>query len=120
MATEPPIYDLVLLLDPTADEERRAKILDDVELAIERAGEIVSRHEWGLRQTAYEVRKATEAEYHLIQFHGPRELLEQLQHSLRITDGVVRFRIIKLRPGTPPPPDLAPATAAPVGGEYEE
>jgi small subunit ribosomal protein S6 len=35
-------------------------------------------------------------------------LLEQLDHSLKITDGVLRFRIIRLRPGTPPPPEVKP------------
>ena len=37
------------------------------------------------------------------------ELLEQLDHNLKITDGVLRHRIIKLRPGTPDPPDLRPS-----------
>ena len=55
---------------------------------------------------AYEIRHKAEAEYHLIQFHGPRELLERLDRTLRITDGVIRYRIIKLDPGTPDPPDL--------------
>ena len=36
-------------------------------------------------------------------------LLEQLDHNLKITDGVLRHRIIKLRPGTPDPPDLRPS-----------
>ena len=76
---------------------------------IEQTGELVSRHDWGVRATAFEVRKRTDADYHLLQFHGPVELLEQLDHSLKITDGVLRFRITKLRPGTPPPPDLTPA-----------
>ena len=53
---------------------------------------------------AYEIRHKTDAEYHLIQFHGHAQLLESLQRTLRITDGVVRFRIIKLEPGTPDPP----------------
>jgi small subunit ribosomal protein S6 len=60
----------------------------------------------------YEVRKHSEADYHLIQFHGPSSLLEQLDHNLKITDGILRFRIIKLRPGTPEPPDLRPAAMA--------
>ena len=47
-----------------------------------------------------------DAEFHLLQFHGNRELLERLDRTLRITDGVVRYRIIKLRPGTPAAPDL--------------
>ena len=101
MATEQPIYDLILLLDPETEEERRTNILASLEQVIERQGQIVSRHDWGLRPTAYEVRKRGDADYHLLQFQGTAELLNQLTHALKITDGVNRFRIIKLRKGTP-------------------
>ena len=101
MAEEQPIYDLILLLDPSAEEERRSNILASLEQVIERQGTIVSRHDWGLRPTAYEVRKRSDADYHLLQFQGPADLLQQLDHALKITDGVNRFRIIKLRKGTP-------------------
>ena len=65
------------------------------------------------------MRKHTEADYHLIQFRGPSALLEQLDHNLKITDGILRFRIIKLRPaprrrrtcGPPPWPRLPPRRA---------
>ena len=116
MAAEQPIYDLILLLDPEAEDERRTIILASLEQVIERQGEIVSRHDWGVRATAYEIHKRAEADYHLLQFHGPAELLQQLDHALKITDGVNRFRIIKLRKGTPPPPDLR-AAATPVVAE---
>ena len=112
MATEAPLYDLILLLDNSIEQERRDTILANVEDAVDRAGEIVGRHDWGVRPTVYEVRKQSEADYHLLQFHGPSSLLEQLDHNLKITDGILRFRIIKLRPGTPPPPDLRPAAVA--------
>jgi small subunit ribosomal protein S6 len=112
MAAEAPLYDLTLLLDPAIEDDRRETILANVEEAIDRAGDIVTRHDWGVRNTAYEVRKHADADYHLLQFHGPRELLEQLDHNLKITDGVLRFRIIKLRPGTPAPPDLRPSATA--------
>ncbi len=103
-----PTYDLMLLLDASADDDRREKIIGDVESAISTQGALVGRHDWGLRPLAYEIRHATEAHYHLFQFDGPPELLEQVDRYLRITDGVTRFRIIKLRPGTPPPPDARP------------
>jgi small subunit ribosomal protein S6 len=112
MATELPVYDLVLLLDPDAEEERRANILASLEQIIERQGAVVSRHDWGLRPTAYEVRKRADADYHLIQFQGTPDLLNQLNHALKITDGVNRFRIIKLRKGTPEAPDLRMSAAA--------
>jgi small subunit ribosomal protein S6 len=112
MATEQPTYDLILLLDPEAEEERRTNILASLEQIIDRQGVVISRHDWGLRPTAYEVRKRGDADYHLLQFQGTPELLQQLDHALKITDGVNRFRIIKLRKGTPPAPDLSMSAAA--------
>ena len=95
----------MLLLDTTAPEEQRKKVLSDVESMVSASGEIVGNHDWGTRTLAYEIRHRPDAEYHLLQFHGSAELLANLQRTLRITDGVVRFRIIKLAPGTPAPPD---------------
>jgi small subunit ribosomal protein S6 len=101
----------MLLLDTGAPDEQRSKILSDAETMISGGGSVVGKHDWGVRPMAYEIRHKTDAEYHLIQFHGSAELLANLQHTLRITDGVVRFRIIKLEPGTPPPPRPERATA---------
>jgi small subunit ribosomal protein S6 len=119
MASEAPLYDLILLLDNSIEQERRDTILANVEDAIDRGGEIVGRHDWGVRTTVYEVRKQSEADYHLIQFRGGPPLLEQLDHNLKITDGILRFRIIKLRPGTPSPPDLRPSAIAAAPPEPE-
>lgn len=105
MAAPEPLYDLVLLLDTSAPEDQRKKVLADTEAAISSAGSIVSDHDWGTRALAYEIRHRTDAEYHLLQFHGPATLLAELQRTLRITDGVVRFRIVKLEAGTPAPVD---------------
>ena len=132
MAAPEPLYDLVLLLDTSAPEDQRKKVLADTEAAISSAGSIVSDHDWGTRALAYEIRHRTDAEYHLLQFHGPPVLLANLQRMLRIADGVVRFRIIKLAPGTPAPTELpraeapsappapAPTPAAPAAAEPAE
>src|SRR5947209_14615058 len=113
MATEAPLYDLVLLLSTDAEEGTRSKILDDIESAISRAGGSVERNDdWGRRPMAYEIRHKPESEYHLLQFHAPGSLIEELSHTLRITDGVLRFRVIKVRPGTPEAPSSAPPVVA--------
>jgi small subunit ribosomal protein S6 len=119
MAKSAPTYDLVVLLDPAAEDEQRQKILSDVQAMISSGGEIVSNHDWGTRSLAFEIRHKAEAEYHLIQFHGSPDLLANLQRTLRITDGVVRFRLIKLAPGTPAPPEQRPDRAAAEAGEAE-
>lgn len=108
MPAHDPLYDLILMLDSAAPDDQRQKVLTGVESTIASAGEIVNSQDWGVRQTAYEIRHKTDAEYHLLQFHATREVLETLQRTLKIADGVVRFRIIKLAPGTPAPPANRP------------
>src|SRR5947208_13856159 len=109
MAQATPLYDLTLLLSTNAEDERRAKILADTDAAITAAGGSVERTDaWGTRPMTYRIDHQPEAEYHLLQFTGPPSLLESLSHTLRIDDAVLRFRIIKVLPGTPPAPDSPP------------
>ena len=104
-------YDLMVLLDADAPEDRRTTAVAEVEKLVGGQGNMLDVHEWGVRKMAFEIDHHAEAEYRLFQFEGDNDLLERLRHSLKIMDGVLRFRIIKLKPGapTPPPPrDQAP------------
>jgi small subunit ribosomal protein S6 len=101
MTDETTVYELTLLLSTEAAEERRAQILSELEAAIQRGGgAIVGRSAWGARNLAYRIERQHDAEFHLLQITGPPSLLEDLNHTLRITDGVLRFRIIKAVPGS--------------------
>lgn len=102
------IYDLTLLLDPNAPDDRHREILGNVNSAIEDKGTLVGQHDWGMRRLAFEIDHRGDAAYHLFQFEGPSDLLDQLDNTLKITDGVLRHRIIKVKPGTPPPPSPRP------------
>ena len=102
------LYDLTLMLDPNAPDARHREILGNVNSAIEGRGKLVGQHDWGMRRLAFEIDHRTDAAYHLFQFEAERELLEQLDTTLKITDGVLRHRIIKVKPGTPPPPTPRP------------
>ncbi len=118
MATQPTIYDLVLLLSTNAEDERRAQILANVEESISRGGGSIERNDdWGSRPLPYRIQHQREAEYHLLQFSGPPSLLETLSHDLRIADGVLRFRIIKVLPGQPKAPESAPPVVAQVAAD---
>ncbi len=113
MTLPAPTYDLMLLLDPQAEESARTKIVADAVAAINAQGELVRQDDWGERALAYPIDRKANADYHLLQFHvGQTELLESLDRTLRITDGVLRHRIIKLAPGTPNPPEMTPQRRA--------
>jgi small subunit ribosomal protein S6 len=105
------LYDLIVLLDLSAPEDRREQALAEIERMLEAGGTVVATSDWGARRLAYEIDHRPEAEYRLYQIEAPGDLLERLRHSLRIMEGVLRFRIIKAKPGAPTPPP--PADHAP-------
>jgi small subunit ribosomal protein S6 len=95
-------YDLMVLLDPEAPEERRAGLVDQIKRQID-SGDATLKGDadWGMRRLSYEIDHRREAQYHLFQFQAAPAVLSQLDRSLSIDDGVLRHRIIKL-PGEPP------------------
>jgi small subunit ribosomal protein S6 len=106
------LYDLMLLIDPNAPDGRQQQVMGEVQSMIESGATLVGSHDWGERRLAYEIDHRPDAHYHLFQFETENnELLERLQHQLKIMDGVLRFRVIRLKPGQPTPP--APRDAFP-------
>jgi small subunit ribosomal protein S6 len=102
------------MLDPGPDEAGRDVLTQDVRTRIEAKGTLKHENKWGLRKMAYEIDKRNEADYRWFRFEAPSELLDELNHNLRIADGVLRFRIFKVDPESPVL--VPPAVAAPVHG----
>jgi len=112
-------YELVLMLDPDVPDERRDQIADETRKRIESAGTLKHDTSWGMRKLAYEIRQRTEADYRLFRFEGEGGVLDDLNHNLRIADGVLRFRIFKIDPSSPtmvPPPAMGTSAGAPQRG----
>src|SRR3954463_4781966 len=105
-----PLYDLMLLLDPGVPSDRQDTILRDVQGLLESGGTLVGTHDWGTRRMTFEIDHRPDDAYHLFQFEteGGGALLERVDHSLKIMDGVLRHRIIRLKDGAPPPPMPSP------------
>jgi small subunit ribosomal protein S6 len=105
------------MLDPGQDEPAREALAQDARGRIEKAGALKHENKWGLRKMAYEIDQRNEADYRWFRFEGPSELLDELNHNLKIADGVLRFRIFKVDASTPVM--VPPAVAAPGPGSRE-
>lgn len=116
MPDQSPIYELTLLLSTEAAEDVRAKIVADTEAAIKAGGgSVVKKTAWGTRSLAYRIDRQDDAEFHLFEITAPPALLTELSHTLRITDGVLRSRIIKAL-SSPEGRAAEEPAAAPAGG----
>jgi small subunit ribosomal protein S6 len=111
-------YELVLMLDPGLDSPARDAVANEAKAQIEADGTLKHENVWGLRKLAYEIAQRTEADYRWFRFEAQPALLEQLDHNLKIADGVLRFRIFKVDAETPVV--VPPATSAPGPGASRE
>jgi small subunit ribosomal protein S6 len=100
-------YELILILDPQAGDDAREQVVAQVKSKLEAQGSLVNEAVWGLRKMAYEIDNRGEGDYRYFRFSGEKPLLDELDHSLKITDGVLRFRVFKIDPEAPmiEPPD---------------
>jgi small subunit ribosomal protein S6 len=105
-------YELILMLDPEVPDERREEIAGNARQRIDSAGTLRHSDTWGLRKLAYEIRQRTEADYRFYRFEAEPPLLSDLDHTLKITDGILRFRIFKVDPRAPL---IEPAAVAQLG-----
>ena len=107
------------MLDPEVEESARDELAQNARAQIEKDGDLKAETAWGLRKLAYEIKKRNEADYRWYRFGAPTELLTSLDHNLKITDGILRFRIFKVDPesqATAPPP---PVTSGPPPGRED-
>jgi small subunit ribosomal protein S6 len=104
------------MLDPQLDAPARDALAQEARGQIEASGSLKHENSWGLRKMAYEINKRTEADYRWLRFEAPSELLDSLDHNLKIADGVLRFRIFKVDPDAPV---IVPAAVGAAPGPRE-
>ena len=88
-------YELLYFVAPTIDEETRAAVTKRIEgVVAEGKGTIDNVDVWGKRKLAYEINGLTDGDYTLIDFHTDPQSIAELDRVLRITDAVVRHKIV--------------------------
>jgi small subunit ribosomal protein S6 len=89
-------YELVMVIDPEADEERVTATVDRVsQFVTTRGGEMTEVNHWGRRKLAYPIKKHLEGNYIVTHFRlGPSQTAE-LEAGLRLSEEVLRHLLVK-------------------------
>ena len=87
-------YEVVFIIDPAQGEEGVAALTEKFKTLVEQNSSAMEVEEWGKRKLAYAINYITEGYYVLISFTSAPEFPKELDRILRITDGVIRSRIV--------------------------
>ncbi len=89
-------YELLYIVDPSANDEVRAGVSARIDVAItSEGGQVDNVEEWGKRKLAYEIDGLAEGDYILINFHADPTQIAELDRVLRINDAVKRHMIVR-------------------------
>ncbi len=96
-------YELMLVIRPDVPDDRSQAVIDRVTRQITAGGgQIVKVAPWGRRRLAYPIDRFREGSYHIVLFAAPSNLLTELEHSLLITEEVIRHLVTRdERPAKP-------------------
>ncbi len=90
-------YEIMLLLSPDSEPERRAEIIERIKQAAETGkGSVSNVDEWGKKRLSYEINHTRDAHYFVITLTAPPETLDEIARVLKITDEVIRFMPVSL------------------------
>ncbi len=90
-------YESLFILNPALDDIEVKKLLDKVGGYIKKGGgEVLRVDNWGKKKLAYEVKKQKKGYYVLLNFQAKSGAIRELERSLKLTDPIVKFMIIRL------------------------
>jgi small subunit ribosomal protein S6 len=106
-------YELMLVIRPdVADDKSQALVDRTTRGIVASGGQIVKVAPWGRRRLAYPIDRHREGSYHIILFEAPSAAIVELEHTLLITEEVLRHLVTRV--------DRPVKTAAGDGTDLED
>ena len=98
-------YEIVFIVHPDQSEQVPAMVERYKGLISGKSGTVHRLEDWGRRQLAYPIAKVHKAHYVLMNIECDNETLNELEHSFKFSDAVLRHLIVKMdKPVTSPSP----------------
>ncbi len=88
-------YESIIIINPSLEEQGMKEIIKKFEDMINSEGKVESVEEMGKRKLAYEIKKNSEGFYVLYNFEAKPEFIAELERVYRITDGILKFIVVR-------------------------
>ena len=90
-------YELMLVIRPDVADDKSQTLVDRTTRQIVAAGgQIVKVAPWGRRRLAYPIDRHREGSYQIILFEAPAPAILELEHTLLITEEVLRHLVTRV------------------------
>ena len=89
-------YEVVFIVHPDQSEQVPAMVERYQTLTTSNSGKVHRLEDWGRRQLAYPIQKLVKAHYVCMNIECGQSTLEELEHSFRYNDAVLRHLVIKM------------------------
>jgi len=90
-------YEIVLVVHPDQSEQVPAMIERYRTMVTSKGGKVHRVENWGRRQLAYHIQKVAKAHYVCLNVEIGQETLDELEHTFRFNDAVLRHLSVKMK-----------------------
>ncbi|SUA51830.1 30S ribosomal protein S6 [Oligella ureolytica] len=90
-------YEIVFIVHPDQSEQVPTMVERYQSMIAEKGGKVHRLEDWGRRQLAYPIQKLVKAHYICMNIEGGQDILDELEHSFRYNDAILRNLIIKTK-----------------------
>lgn len=89
-------YETIFIIDPEFETDAVKELVEKFKGLVEdQGGQIAEIDEWGKRRLAYPINDRREGYYFLMNFTANPETAQDLERVYKITNGLMRYLIIK-------------------------
>src|SRR3546814_19518162 len=96
-------YEVVFIVHPDQSEQVPAMIERYQAVVTSNGGQVHRLEDWGRRQLAYPIQKLVKAHYVCFNIECGQTVLDELEHSFRYNDAILRHLCIKTKKDQPAP-----------------
>jgi len=89
-------YEICFIVHPDQSEQVPAMIERYKGVIAQRNGIVHRLEDWGRRQLTYQIQKVHKAHYVLMNIECDQETVNELEHSFKFSDAVLRHLIVKM------------------------